>query len=134
VPNLGMQIPESHHELLAGLHTAVVSTVTPSGAVQTTAVWFLHDAAADVIRISITDSRKKFRNLTENPNMTFFLLDPADQWKYIEIRGTVTIEPDPTKALMLQIGEKHRTDVSGFDAPGTNRVHVTLTPTRVNCR
>jgi PPOX class probable F420-dependent enzyme len=129
-----MRIPESHHELLAGLHTAVVSTVTPSGAVQTTAVWFLHDVEADVIRISITDSRKKFRNLSENPNMTFFLLDPQDQWKYIEIRGTVTIEPDPTKSLMLRIGAKHATDVSGYDAPGSNRVDVTLTPTRVNCR
>jgi PPOX class probable F420-dependent enzyme len=129
-----MRIPESHHELLAGRHTAVVSTITPSGAVQTTAVWFLHDVEADVIRISIADVRKKFRNLSENPNMTFFLLDPQNQLKYIEIRGTVTMEPDPTKALMLQLGDKHATDVSGYDPPGTNRVRVTLSPTRVNCR
>ncbi len=127
-------IPESAHALLAAPHTAILSAVTPSGAVQSTAIWFLHDAVNDTILISITDGRKKFRNLTENPNATFFLLNPADQWNYVEIRGTVAIEPDPEKVLMSAIGRKHNTDVSNYDQPGQVRQKVTLTPTVVNTR
>jgi PPOX class probable F420-dependent enzyme len=128
------EIPASSHGLLAEPLTAVISTVTPSGTVQSTAVWFIYDAERNQILISITDRRKKFRNLQANPNVTFFLLNPANTWQFVEIRGTATIEPDPERVLMMQIGEKHSTDVSNYDAPGQTRQRVTITPVSVNVR
>lgn len=129
-----MPIPDSHHGLLAQPLTALISTITPKGTVQTTALWFIFDPTESVIRFSITDSRKKYRNLTANPNATFFLLNPENPWNFIEVRGIVSLVPDPDKAFMRQIGAKHATDVSGYDRPTENRVVVTLTPTTVNAR
>jgi PPOX class probable F420-dependent enzyme len=129
-----MQIPESHYELLNGPHTAVLSVITPKGEVQTTAIWFLFDFESGTIQISTTDGRKKFRNLTERGQATFFLLDPANQWSYVEVRGTVTVAPDPDRVVMAAIGNKHNEDISRFDPPGTNRFTFTLHPTTVNAR
>jgi PPOX class probable F420-dependent enzyme len=128
------EIPASSHALLAEPHTAVLSTVTPSGTVQSTAVWFIHDPDRNEIYISITDARKKFRNIQRNPNVTFFLLNPANTWQFVEVRGTVTIKADPERELMLRIGAKHSTDVSNFDAPGQLRQWITITPVSVNAR
>jgi PPOX class probable F420-dependent enzyme len=136
-PYLGqwrMLIPKSHHELLNGAHTALISAITPKGEVQTTAIWFLFDAASGTIQFSTTDTRKKFRNLTENTHATFFLLNPANQWSYIEVRGTVTVAADPGRVTMLAVGDKHNEDVSRFDPPGTNRFTFTLHPSTVNAR
>jgi PPOX class probable F420-dependent enzyme len=127
-------IPEASFGLLAGAHTAILSTITPAGAVQSTAIWFIHDVKANAIVISITDARKKFRNLNVNGTATFFLLDPANIWSYIEIRGTVTIEPDPEKFSMAAVAAKHNADISAYDQPGQIRQKVTLTPTKVNYR
>lgn len=129
-----MLIPDSHHELLNGAHTATVSAITPKGQIQTTAIWFLFDAASGTIQFSTTDTRKKFRNLSERADATFFLLDPSNQWSYIEVRGTVTVAPDPERVTMLAVGAKHHEDISRFDPPGTNRFTFTLTPTTVNAR
>jgi PPOX class probable F420-dependent enzyme len=132
--SLDAQIPEAAYSLLAGAHTAILSTITPSSAVQSTAIWFMHDVAAGTIVISITDARKKFRNLKANGAATFFLLDPANIWSYIEVRGTVTIEADPEKLSMAAVAAKHNADISAYDQPGQIRQKVTLTPTRVNFR
>jgi PPOX class probable F420-dependent enzyme len=132
--HLDAQIPEAAYSLLAGAHTAILSTITPSGAVQSTAIWFVHDVAAGTIVISITDARKKFRNLNANGTATFFLLDPANIWSYVEIRGSVTIEADPAKLSMAAVAAKHNADISAYDQPGQIRQKVTLTPTRVNFR
>jgi PPOX class probable F420-dependent enzyme len=125
-------IPASHHELLAGLHTAVITCVSPTGRLQSTAVWFIHDDG--VILVSTTTRTKKYRNLVADPRITFFLLNPANPWNYVEVRGTATVEPDPIKALMHRIGEKHGIDVSGFDRPGDERVIVSIRPETVNVR
>jgi PPOX class probable F420-dependent enzyme len=127
-------IAESAHRLLSGPHTAVLSTVTPSGVVQSTAVWFLHDPDTDTIGISITDGRKKFRNLNANPNVTFFLLDPTNPWSYVEVRGTVTIAVDEDEALMNAIVGRHGEKSTGWTKPGETRQRVTITPVTVNSR
>lgn len=112
--------------------TGVISTINPAGFPQSTAVWFLFED--DVIKVSMTTSRKKYRNLVDNPKATFFVLNPENEWSFVEVRATVTWEPDPDRITMRRVGEKHATDVSGFDPAGAVRMTAVLQPVIVNAR
>ncbi len=118
--------------LLARPVTGVISTINPAGYPQSTAVWFLFED--DVVRVSMTTSRKKYRNLVEHPKATFFVLNPDNEWSFVEIRADVTWEPDPDRITMRRVGEKHATDVSGFDPAGAVRMTAVLHPVVVNAR
>ena len=122
-------IPASHHDLLDAA-TAVLGTVGPDGRPQLSAVWFLAEDGA--IRLSLSTSRQKVRNLRANPAMTLFVLDPATPTRYLEVRGDALIEDDPHYALADRVGQKYDADLRAFDGEGATRVAVTLLPTRVN--
>lgn len=125
-------LPATHLDLLDAPGVGLLSTITPGGEIQTTAIWFLHDEGA--VKISISDARKKLRNLQGNPTATFFLLDPTNPFRFLEIRGTVSIEPDPDFAFRAKVGAHYGADLSNFDQPGDQRFVVTLQPTRVNAQ
>ncbi|MGC8510368.1 MAG: PPOX class F420-dependent oxidoreductase [Acidimicrobiales bacterium] len=122
-------IPASHRDLLDAA-TAVLATVGPDGRPQLSAVWFLAEDGA--IRLSLSTSRQKVRNLRANPAMTLFVLDPATPTRYLEVRGDALIEDDPHYALADRVGRKYDVDLRAFDVEGATRVAVTLHPTRVN--
>jgi PPOX class probable F420-dependent enzyme len=123
-------VPESHRDLLAA-STAFLATNTTAGPPQVTAVWFLHDEAVDRVKFSINNGRKKIQNLRRDPSATCFIIDPANPFRTLEIRGTVSIEPDPDYAFAATVGEKYGADLKAFDEPGATRSVLTLTPTRV---
>jgi PPOX class probable F420-dependent enzyme len=112
--------------------TGVLTAIDPKGYPQSTAVWFLFED--DTIKVSMTTSRKKYRNLVAHPQATFFVLDPDNIWSFVEIRGDVSWEADDDRILMRRIGEYYGTDVSGFDPAGAVRVTAVITPVVVNAR
>jgi PPOX class probable F420-dependent enzyme len=125
-------LPESHLDLLTAPGVGILSTVTPGGDVQSTAIWYLYDDGE--LKFSFSDARKKLRNLQENPTATFFLLDPANPFRFLEVRGKVTVEADPDFAFRSKVGAHYSADVSSFDQPGALRFVVTLHPTRINAQ
>ena len=125
-------LPESHRDLFIAPGTGILSTVTPTGEVQSTAIWYLYDDGE--LKFSISDARKKLRNLQGNPNATFFLIDPTNPFRFAEVRGTATVEADPDFSFRAKVGAHYNADVSSFDQPGALRFVVTLTPTRVNAQ
>jgi PPOX class probable F420-dependent enzyme len=124
--------PESHLDLLSAPGVAVLSTVTPAGAVQSTAVWYLLDDG--VLKVSLSDQRKKYRNLLGNPNATLFLLDPQNPFRFIEVRATATLEADTDFSFRAKVGAHYGADVASFDPPEAKRFIVTLHPTRINAQ
>jgi PPOX class probable F420-dependent enzyme len=123
---------DTHGDLLGAPGIAILSTITPAGAIQSTALWYLVDGGE--LKISLSDARKKLRNLQGNPNATFFLLDPANPFRFVEIRATVTIEPDTDFAFRSKVGAQYGADIASFDKPGDQRFVVTLHPTTVNAQ
>ncbi|MEM9034595.1 MAG: PPOX class F420-dependent oxidoreductase [Actinomycetota bacterium] len=121
--------PDSHLDLLDGPHTAAIITVGADGRPQTSAVWFLR--RDDVIEVSITTDRQKYRNLVARPGVGLFVLDPTNPQRYIEIRGDAEIRPDPEKDLVRAVVEKHGQDPERYLARVEDRVIVTIRPTRV---
>ncbi|MEO1060100.1 MAG: PPOX class F420-dependent oxidoreductase [Actinomycetota bacterium] len=122
-------IPESHRDLIEGTHTAAIVTIGPDGRPQTSAVWYLYRDGR--LQVSITTDRQKYRNLVARPAVGFFVLDPSDTWRYLEIRGDATIEPDPEQAMVVAIVEKHGGDPAVYVRPENERVVVTIHPTRI---
>jgi PPOX class probable F420-dependent enzyme len=114
--------------------TGVVTCTDPKGYPQSTAVWFLFDDEAEVIRISMTTGRKKYRNMVASPKASFFVLNPDNVWSFVEVRADVTWEADDDRLTMRRVGEYYSTDVTGFDPAGAVRVTAVLTPVVVNAR
>lgn len=123
-------IPESHVELVSQPHGCVISTVSPNGLVQSTAMWFLYDD--DKIKFSLLGHRKKFRNLQANSACTFFLMNPGNMGNVIEVRGNAVMEPDPDKAFVTKVRAQYGADGPPSDGPDDHRYVVTIEPTRIN--
>src|ERR1700690_2081875 len=122
-------IPSSHLDLLDG-QFATLGTGGPDGRPQLSEVWFLADG--DTISISLNAARQKTRNLLANPAASLFLLDLANPYRYLEIRGDAEITPDEDYAFADQVDAKYNANVRDHDQPGQARVKVTIRPVRVN--
>lgn len=124
-------IPESHKDLLA-TDVALLATQGPEGAPQVTALWFLLDDDG-LIKLSLTTSRQKTKNLARHPACSFFVLDRANPYRTLEIRATAEIRPDDDYAFAAKLAAKYGgMDLRTTDPPGTQRVVVTLHPRKVN--
>jgi len=122
-------IPPSHRDLLDG-QFATLATVGPDGRPQLSEVWFL--AEDDTIRISLNTARQKTKNLMASPVATVFLLDLANPYRYLEIRGDAEITPDDDYAFADRVGAKYHANLREHDQPGEGRVIVTIRPVRIN--
>src|SRR5258705_45946 len=88
------EVPASHADLLDRATFAHLATVRPDGGPQSSVMWFAWDGAR--IRMTHTRTRQKFANLAREPRVALSISDPGDQYRFLEIRGTVeTIEDDP---------------------------------------
>ena len=126
-------IPEDFHDLLSAPNTAVFTTLQSDGSPNASPVWFLF--TDDAIVISTRAELAKCRNARRDPRASLTVVDPARPMRYIEIRGTVTVEDDPSAGWRDRVVGKHGyDDGSAFDPPDAVRVSLHLRPTRVILR
>ena len=69
--------------------------------------------------------------MVANPKATLFLLDPANPYRTLEIRGDVSFDDDPDLAFMEKLVRYYGMDPATFPAPKEGRVLLTLDPRRV---
>jgi PPOX class probable F420-dependent enzyme len=122
-------IPESHRDLL-DQPVATLGTVDPEGRPQLTEVWFL--AETGQVKFSLNTARRKVRNLERDHACSVLLLDLANPYRYVEIRGDAVLEPDDDYAFADRVGAKYGADLRTNDQPGDRRVIVTVGATRVH--
>lgn len=104
-----------------------VATIGPDGAPQSSPVWVGTDG--EHLQFSLTTNRQKHRNLVEDPRIAVSLLDPATPYEYLEVRGTVTIEPDADNAFIDRMTRKYTEhEAYPWHEPGDERVVVTVRP------
>ncbi|HEY2440976.1 MAG TPA: PPOX class F420-dependent oxidoreductase [Solirubrobacteraceae bacterium] len=122
-------IPDSHRDLLDA-QVATLGTIDGHGFPQLTEVWFLYED--DEFKISLNDARLKTRNLMKRPRCSLLVLDLANPYRYVEIRGTARMERDADYAFAAKVGAKYGgADLREHDRPGEGRVAVTIEPTNV---
>jgi PPOX class probable F420-dependent enzyme len=83
------KIPESHLDLL-NTETkafAYLATVMKDGSPQVTPVWF--DFDGEHVYINSAEGRIKDRNMRSRPVIAMTIQDPANPYRYLQLRGRV---------------------------------------------
>ena len=123
-------LPDAYVDLLDGPYTATLVTLLADGSPQGSPVWYVRDG--DNVLVSTTRGRLKHRNVLRDPRVALTIVDPARPLRYVEVRGTVAVEDDPSCAVRDAVARKHGyPDGAAFDGPDPQRVTFRITATRV---
>lgn len=123
------EIPEAFMDLLTVKHPlANLATIQPDGSPQVTPVWF--DYTNGVVRVNTAKGRVKARNLSEGSKVAMSIVDPDNDYRYIQIRGTVTKETtEGAKAHIDSLAKKYMgKDVYPYHNDKDVRVIFEITP------
>jgi PPOX class probable F420-dependent enzyme len=121
---MGIPLSEATIRLVDGKNYAVLATVNPDGSPQTSVVWIGRDGG-DLL-FSTVQGRVKHRNMVRDPRVSVSVIDSADPENYVELRGRVTLGPDPGRALDTQLSWKYDGRDPDPDRPGAVRVVVRM--------
>ena len=80
-------IPQSHADLLEKQAFGNLGTLMKDGSPQVTPVWV--DFDGKFVRINSAKGRVKDKNIRRDPRVSISLQDPANPYRYLEIRGRV---------------------------------------------
>lgn len=125
---MNTEFPPQFHDLLEA-QFATLATIGNDGGPQLTEVWFLFEDGK--VKISLNDSRLKTKNLRARPRCSLFILDLANPFRYVDVRGTATFEDDDGYEFAGRVGAKYGADLKEHDGPDDRRVVVTIEPTNV---
>ena len=119
------EIPASHTDILDAKCFAHVATLRPDGMLSNHPVCLIWDGKH--VRFSTTKSRRKYRNLRADPRIAISVTDPANPWRYLEIRGKAELSDDVDRSFINQVARTYMgQDEYPFDRPGDERVTVTV--------
>lgn len=123
--------PETHADLLTfdKKAFAFLATVQPDGTPQVTPVWF--DVTDGKVRINTARGRVKNRNMEQNAAVAIAIMDPANPYRYLQIRGKVSkVTEEGADAHIDSLAKKYMgQDTYPFRQPGEQRVIFEIEPT-----
>jgi PPOX class probable F420-dependent enzyme len=122
------RLPDGARALFDAPNHVTVATIDPGGRPQTSLVWAKTDG--DDVLFSTIKGRRKYANLTRDPQISALVYDAADPYTYAEVRGTATITDDPDAELIGELALKYTGQPFGH-RPGEQRVIVRITPDKV---
>ena len=117
---MGITLNGEIRRLLDGRHFAVLATINPDGAPQTSAMWVGRDA--DEVLFSTVAGRRKHRNLERDPRASVTILDSDDPYNYVELRGRATFSEDVGRAFDISLSWKYDGCDPDPDPPGAVRL------------
>jgi PPOX class probable F420-dependent enzyme len=84
-----MIFPNTHLDLLKDESKAYLflTTIMPDGSPQITPVWF--NTEGENILINTSEGRVKEKNMKARPKVAAVIQDPADPFRYVQVRGEV---------------------------------------------
>ncbi|MFN8661484.1 MAG: PPOX class F420-dependent oxidoreductase [Thermomicrobiales bacterium] len=124
---------EQYADLLQSAALAHIATIGPKGEPQSSPLWFGWDG--EFLRFAqLVGSDRKRRNLERDPRVAISIVDPANIYRYVEVRGVVErIEPDVDRAFINAMAQKYwgqETYTEG--TPDDEFVVVVIRPVRVS--
>jgi len=102
---MAVPLPEGARWLLDERVFAVLSTVTASGAPQSSVIWVKRDG--DDVLFSTIRGRLKTRNMEREPRVSLCLYYPRDPYQYVEIRGEVSLSEQGGDALIDELSRAY---------------------------
>jgi PPOX class probable F420-dependent enzyme len=122
-------IPEGFMDLITQKKAlANVATVMADGSPQVTPVWF--DYAHGKLRINTAKGRVKARTMTEGAKIALAIVDPDNDYRYIQVRGVVSkVTEDGADAHIDSLAKKYLgKDSYPFRQPGEVRLSIEIDP------
>jgi len=119
---------EAARRLLGPPVFAVLGTVSADGSPQSSVIWLRTDG--DQVVFSTIRGRLKCRNMERSPVVSVCAYDPADPYRYVEVRGTVTLAEEGGYELIDELSRAY-TGQGWPRKPDEVRVLVRITPARV---
>jgi PPOX class probable F420-dependent enzyme len=107
---------------------ANLATLQPDGSPQVTPVWF--DYTDGKIRVNTAKGRVKARNLSDGSKVALSIVDPDNDYRYVQVRGTVTkATTDGAMQHIDSLAKKYiGQDKYPWHKPGDVRVMYEITP------
>ena len=128
MPNIA--VPAELRDLLDA-KVASLTTLSADGSPHATLVWFGYNRDLDRFQLSVSADRVKAQNLIARPRVSLLIFDPADQFRYIDVRGNASAIPDERLAWAdAYITPKYDVDVRAFPGADT-RLVVTIEPVTI---
>jgi PPOX class probable F420-dependent enzyme len=93
---------------------AVLTTINPDGAPQSSVVWTKSEEGQVVF--STIRGRRKTRNMERDPRVTLLAYDPEDPGAYVEVRGTVSLDEAGGPELIDELSRAY--DDEAWDPQG----------------
>lgn len=126
-----MPLTDAGRRLLDEHAFAKLATVMPDGNLQNTVMWYRRDG--DTLRMIAPASSVKARNLAKDPRVAVVIDDPANGYRYVEVRGRAEVIADDAaaRAELRLIARRYIGDAAGAyadslsDAP---RVLIVIHP------
>jgi PPOX class probable F420-dependent enzyme len=126
--------PELHpmtEELAStGANFAAVSTILPSGRIQTQMLWVgIKDGS---LVLNTETHRKRYQNIQRDPRITVLIRDEGDPYRYAEVRGRVerTTTGDEARKHIDELARRYTGGDYPPDAIKSERVILWITPER----
>jgi PPOX class probable F420-dependent enzyme len=122
-------IPEGFMDLLTSKKPlANVATVMADGSPQVTPVWF--DYVDGKIRINTAKGRVKARTLTQGAKVALAIVDPDNDYRYIQVRGVVgKVTEDGADAHIDALAMKYMgKEKYPFASPAETRLTIVIDP------
>jgi PPOX class probable F420-dependent enzyme len=85
-------LPGELQQVLVNPNPAIIGSVTPDGAPNTVATWYLWEDGR--VLVNMDEGRKRLEYLRRNPRVSITVLDGDSWYRHITLHGTITLEPD----------------------------------------
>ena len=125
--------PELHPmtvELAQGPNYGSISTLLPSGDIQTQLIWVHTDGERLVVNTEV--HRQKYKNIQRDPRVTLTIRNEKDPYNYAEVRGRVveTVTGPEARAHIDQCSQKYHGQDYNPDDIKSERVMLWILPER----
>jgi PPOX class probable F420-dependent enzyme len=126
------KIPDRFHDLFRTQAFAHLATLLPSGAPQVSPVWCDFDGTH--VLINTEKSRLKLRNAERDPRVALSIQDPANPYRYIEVRGRVAATTEDGAARHIDRLAQRYMGIDRYpnNRPGDVRVIMKIAPESVH--
>ena len=125
------EIPKAYLDLFSKPAFAHLVTLMADGSPQVTPVWV--DLDGNTVIVNTAKGRLKDRNMKRDPRVALAVSDPANPYRYVQVRGRVSdITENGGDAHIDKMAKKYlNQDSYPYRQPGEVRVVYRITPEHV---
>jgi PPOX class probable F420-dependent enzyme len=129
---MNQTIPENYKDLFEKQAFGNLGTLMQDGSPQVTPVWVDYDGK--YVRFNSAKGRVKDKNIRRDPRVAVTLQDPANPYRYLEVRGRVVeITENGADDHINRLSQKYLgKPVYPFRQPGEVRVIYKIEPQKVS--